>query len=185
MVDRKFYLKEFKAISRAISTYEDLNLLMTHITEGLCRTFSLKGACLMLFDDREKQLFRVSSYGISEKYLSKGPVFFDDKESSFSKGEPVLIKDMQNDPRVQYPEEAAKEHIVSMLSVPIKYRDAILGVIRMYHNETLSLNDEDLDSICVLAQHLGLVIENNGLSNFLEGVKIAIDSLPLRMLKDL
>ena len=27
---RKFYLKEFKAISHAISTYEDLNLLINH-----------------------------------------------------------------------------------------------------------------------------------------------------------
>ena len=48
-VKRKFYLKEFKAISRAVSNYEDLNLLFTHIVEGLCRTFSLKGCCILFF----------------------------------------------------------------------------------------------------------------------------------------
>jgi hypothetical protein len=34
-----------------------------------------------------------------------------------------------------------------------------------------------------MAEQLGLVIENNGLKNFLEGVKIALESLPQRMLK--
>ncbi|MBW2035292.1 MAG: GAF domain-containing protein, partial [Deltaproteobacteria bacterium] len=36
--DRRFYLKEFKAISHAISTYEDLNTLVRHLTEGTART---------------------------------------------------------------------------------------------------------------------------------------------------
>ncbi len=99
-------------------------------------------------------------------------MFFDDRHSSFNTGEVVLIEDMQNDPRVQYPEDAEKESIVSMLSVPIKCRDAIIGIIRMYNSTPLILHEEDLDSITVLALHLGLVIENNGLRNFLDGVKI-------------
>ena len=37
----------------------------------------------------------------------------------------------------------------------------------------------------VMAEHLGLVIENNGLKNFLDGVKSALESLPPRMLRDL
>jgi transcriptional regulator with GAF, ATPase, and Fis domain len=184
-VERRFYLKHFKAISRAFSSYEDLNLLVDHIAEGLCRSFKIKGCCVMVFDDREQQLFRVGSYGISESYLGKGPIFFDKKHSSFVTGEPALVEDMQNDPRVQYPEAAAKEEIVSMLSVPIKCREEITGLIRMYHSDVLLLHDEDLDSISVLAKHLGLIIENKGLKNFLDGVKVAMESLPLRMLKGL
>lgn len=184
--ERRFYLKEFKAISRAFSEYEDLNLLVDHMAEGISRAFKVKGCCIMLYDDREKQLFRVASHGISESYLTKGPVFFvDDRHSSFSTGEVVLIEDVQRDPRVQYPDEAKKEKIVSMLSVPIKCRNAIVGIIRIYHSSALRLHEEDLDSLSVLALHLGLVIENNGLRNFLEGVKIAIGSLPLRMLEGL
>ena len=182
-VERRFYLKHFKAISRALSTYEDLNLLVAHIAEGLCRSFKIKGCCIMVFDDREKQLFRVGSYGISESYLSKGPVFFDEKHSSFVTGEPALVEDMQKDPRVQYPEAAAKEDIVSMISVPIKCREAVIGIIRMYHSQPLTLHKEDLDSIGVLAIHLGLVIESNGIKNFLEGVKVAMENLPLRLLQ--
>jgi len=127
----------------------------------------------------------VSSYGISEKYLHKGPIFFDEKHSAFQKGEPVYIDDMQNDSRVQYPQAAADENIVAMLSIPIKCREIIVGILRIYHSEPLLLHEEDINSLCVLTEQLGVVIENNGLRNFIDGLKIAMGSLPLRMLKGL
>ncbi|GAG14584.1 unnamed protein product, partial [marine sediment metagenome] len=115
----------------------------------------------------------------------KGPVFWDLKHCAISTGVPVFIDDMQNDPRVQYPEAAAKEGIVSMLSVPIKCREAIIGILRIYCSEPRMIDEEDIDSLCVLTEHLGLVIENNGLKNFLDQVKMALESLPLRMLEGL
>ncbi len=181
-IERKFYLKEFKAIIRAISTYEDLNLLFKHFSEGLCNTFNVKGCCIMLYDEREKQLFCVSSFGISEDYLTKGPIFVDDKDSAFFTGKPVFIDDLQNDSRMQYTEAAAKEGFVALLSFPIRCRQTVIGLIRMYNNCHITLHDDDIESICILAEQLGLLIENNGLKNFLDDVKISMDNLPLRML---
>lgn len=182
---KKFGFKEFKAISHAISTYEDLYLLVQALAEGTTRSFKAKGCSIMLYDDREKQLFHLGGYGISEAYLKKGPVLVDNKYSSFVSGEPLFVEDMQNDPRVQYPEAAAKEGIVSMLSVPIKSRGSVIGIVRLYEKEPWALHEDDIDTMCVLCEQLGLVIENNGLRNFFEKVKIALDSLPLRMLEDL
>ena len=182
---RTFNLKEFKAISHAISTYEDLNLLINHLAEGTSRTFDAMGCSIMLLDEREKRLVIVNSYGISDEYLQKGPLFVDDKFSAFTKGEPVFLKDIQNDSRIQYPEAAAKEGITSMLSIPIKSRDTPVGLIRIYHAEQKVINEEDIDTLQIMAEHLGLVIENSGLQNFLERVKIAMESLPLRMLEGL
>ncbi len=182
---RRFYLKEFKAISHAISTYEDLNLLTNHLAEGTARSFSAKGCSILLFDDRERQLFPVATYGISEAYVRKGPIFVDTKDSAFFRGEPVFVKDMQSDARVQYPKEAAEEGILSMLSVPIKSRSTVIGTIRIYQSEAKEFHQEDIDAMCVLAGHLGLVIEYHGLKNFFEKVKGALEDLPLRMLEGL
>jgi signal transduction protein with GAF and PtsI domain len=183
--DRKFYLKEFKAISHAISTYGDLNLLINHLAEGTTKTFKVKGCCIMLFDDRENQLFVVSSYGISDEYLSKGPLFVDNKYCAYDKGEPVFVENIGTDPRVQYPEAAVKEGIVSLLSIPITIYGEAIGLIRIYQKESKRFNKDDIDALSVLAAHLGLVIENNGLKNFLDKVQMAVDSLPARMLKGL
>ena len=182
---RRIFLREFKTISRAISSYEDFNLLIDHFAELICRSFEVKGCTIMLFDEREKELFCVSSYGISEEYLTKGPLLVDEKYSAFFTGEPVFIEDMQNDPRVMYPEEATREGIVSMLTVPITCRKEIVGLIRIYNHEPWALHEDDLDSFCVIAEHLGLLIENNGLKNFLDRVKVAMESLPPRMLEGL
>jgi GAF domain-containing protein len=105
--------------------------------------------------------------------------------SAFVKGKPVLIEDMKNDPRIQYPEAAAKEGIASMLSIPITFRGTAIGLIRIYHSELKRFNEDDIDALGVLSEHLGLVIENNGLKKFLEKVKMAMESLPKRMLEGL
>jgi signal transduction protein with GAF and PtsI domain len=181
--ERKFYLKQFKAISNAIATYEDFNLLMNHLAEGVCRTFKIKGASIMILDEIEKQLFRVSNYGISENYLNKGPVFADQKYRSLATGKVEIICDMQHDDRIQYPDAAKEEGIVSLMAIPIKYRKNAIGEMRLYFGQPMNMHEEDVESLCVLSNQLGVIIENNGLKNFVEQIKMAIDSLPPRMLK--
>jgi signal transduction protein with GAF and PtsI domain len=183
--ERKINLRDFKAISRVILTYSDVNLLINHIVERICRSFSVKGCSIMLFDDLEKQLFRVASHGVSEEYLNKGPLLVDNQYTAFVTGLPVFIENFQNDRRVQYPEAAAKEGIVSMLSVPVKFHDAPIGLIRIYHNEVWQIHEDDMDSFCLIAAQLGLVVENNGLKNFFEKVKEAMEMIPLQMRKEL
>jgi len=183
--ERKFYLKEFKAISHAISTYADLNLLVNHLAEGMTKAFEAKGCCVMLFDESENQLFAISSYGISDDYILKGPIFVDDKKSAFVKGEPVFIEDMRKDPHVQYPEAAEREGIVSMISIPILFHGESIGVIRLYLSQVKKLNGDDVDTLRILSEHLGLAIEYQGLRNFLDRVEMAVDSLPARMLRGL
>lgn len=180
-LERRFNLEQFRSISHAISTYDDLKLLLAHITEGIARTFKIKGCCTLILDEKENQLFRVSSYGISREYLEKGPIFIDEKDSAFAKGEPVFIKDIQTDPRVQYPKQAALENIASMLSIPIKFKHTVTGVVRMYHDEVIAISEQDIESLSVLLEHLGVVIENNGLQNVIDQFKVAMSNLPHRL----
>lgn len=183
--ERKFYLRQFKAISNAISIYEDLPVLFNHFVEGICRAFKIKGCSIMLYDDRERQLFHVSSYGISETYLEKGPVFYDETQCAFVKGEPVFVDDLKSDSRVQYPAAGLEEGFTSMASFPIKCREATLGIMRLYHSDRILLHVDDIESIRVLCRQLGMVIEYNGLKNFLDMLKSGMGNLPLRMLKGL
>lgn len=179
--ERKFNLEQFRSISHAISTYDDLDLLLQHVTEGVTRTFKVKGCCTLVLDEKENQMFIVSSHGISQEYLNKGPIFIDNKHTALVKGEPVYIENMQTDPRVQYPKEAEAENIVSMLSIPIKFKHTVTGVLRIYHSKALAINEQDVESLCVLLEHLGVVIENNGLNHFIDHFKVAMNNLPPRL----
>ncbi len=181
--ERKFYLRHFKAIAHALVTYEDLNLLMNHIVEGTCRRFKAKGCSIMLMDEREHQLIHVRSYGISDEFLQKGPVVVDDKHSALHTEEPVYIEDLSKSPYAQYPDAVSKEGIVSMLSIPIKSRQATIGVLRIYHGEHYKFHEEDIETLCIMSAVLGMVIENNGFKNFLDTIKTALANLPLRLLE--
>lgn len=179
---RRISIKDFKRICRAIATYEDLDVLFNHFAEVISRAFDVKGSSLLLLDELENQLIRVSSYGISNEYLSKGPVFIDDRESAIIKCEPVFVQEMQSDPRIQYPEAAAREGLVSMLSFPMICKEKVIGETRLYHSEQWALHEEDLDLLCVMHRLLAFVIENNGLKNFLDQIRMEIANLPPRML---
>ncbi|MBU1169270.1 MAG: GAF domain-containing protein [Proteobacteria bacterium] len=181
--ERKINLSQFRAISHAISTYEDVILLGRHIVESICRTFDIKAATVLVFDDREKQLYYVCSHGLSDEYLKKQPEYEDGLLQEFVTGQPVFFSDFGNDTRVQHREAIQKEGIVSMLSFPIKCRKAVVGLLKLYNNETWMIHDDDKDSINILSEQFGLVIENNGLQNFLDEVRSVMGNLPLRMLK--
>lgn len=181
--ERKINLAQYRAISHAISTYEDVVLLGKHIVESICRSFDIMAATVLVFDDREKKLYYVCSHGLSDEYLRKQPEFEENFLQEFVTGQPVFFEDFRNDPRVRFKEAIQQEGIVSMLSFPIKCRKNVVGLLKLYNNDTWMIHDEDKNSIFVLSEQFGLVIENNGLKNFLEEVRAVMSNLPLRMLK--
>jgi len=66
-------------------------------------------------------------------------------------GQIVLILDTANGSRVQYPEEAIKEGIASVLSVPIAVKGQIIGVLRIYTAEQRNFSDDEYKLISGLA----------------------------------
>lgn len=181
--ERKINLAQFRSISHAISTYEDVVLLGRHITESICRTFDIMAASVLVFDDREKRLYYMCSHGLSSEYLKKQPEFEDGLLQEFVTGQPVFFQDFRNDARVRNKEAIEKEGIVCMLSFPVKYRKVVVGLLKLYNNDSWMIHDDDRDSINILAEQFGLVIENNGLKNFLDEVRAIASNLPLRMLR--
>lgn len=181
--ERKIYLPQFRGISHAISTYEDVNLLGRHIVESICMTFDIMAASVLVFDDREKELYYVCSHGLSADYLRKKPEYVEGKLEEFITGKPVFFEDFQNDSRLKHKEGAKKEGIVCMLSFPIKCRKDVVGLLKLYNNYNWMIHEEDRESINILAEQFGLVIENNGLKNFLSEVRAVMATLPLRMLE--
>ena len=181
---KRFTLARFQTFARALSAYSQLDLLVNHLVEEICRMFGMKACSILLFDDRENQLFRMGSFGLSDEYLTKGPVFVDDKCNAFIRGEPVLIRDLQKDARVQYPVAAGKEHLVSMLASPVKYRMYTIGEIRIYNNRVIEFHEQDIDLFLLLGQFLGLVIDNQGLRKFIASVRSSMQDLPLRILNE-
>jgi len=75
-------------------------------------------------------------------------------------GQPATVFDATKDERIQYRENAKKEGIASMLSVPMLLREEIIGVIRVYTAEPYDFTLDDMYFVGAVA-NLGAIALGN------------------------
>jgi signal transduction protein with GAF and PtsI domain len=154
------YLSSFKDVCKAINSSLDIGQVLKAVTENTVNILNIKGCTIFLLDKTKKQLLVSSSYGLSKEYVNKGPVDSEKSIESTLKGEWVLVSDAKNDRRIQYQEEAKKEGIASILSVPMSVRGRIIGVLRLYTAEPITFSEVENEFISGLAEIGSIGIEN-------------------------
>jgi GAF domain-containing protein len=75
-------------------------------------------------------------------------------------GKPVLVQDADFEALLQYPEEARKEKITSILSIPMKLDGAVFGALRVYNSEKRSFDDEEMNLLVKFAEQAARALEN-------------------------
>ena len=134
----------------------------------------MKGCGVNLLDDTRKRLETRVACGLSDNYLAKGPIDADKSITEALEGKTVFIKDVAGDNRVQYPGEAQNEGIVSILSIPIKAKDQVIGVLRVYTGEARDFTSREMDLINKLAEQAGIAVIN---AKLYQGIKEDLESL--------
>jgi len=162
-------------ITRSISMIRDPEEIVLISVEGVTSALNVKGCALFLIDKQSDLLSLTGSYGLSQEYLDKGPVSaLKSISSSLEGGQPVAIYDVNDDPRLQYPEAALKEGIASILSVPIVIGERIIGCLRVYTAEPWEFGLNDVNFVQAVAQVVGMALE---LCRINKGYKESIDIL--------
>ena len=126
------------------------------IVEGIRDAADAKGCSLMLLTTDRQQLIHSVACGLSDWYVRKGPVRVDAAITQALDGKPVAVRDATTDPRIQYKDQAKKEGVVSMLSLPLARRGQVIGIVRIYTSETRQFSGKETDFFSVLA-NLGAV----------------------------
>ena len=172
-------------ITKAISVIRDPEEIVLISVEGVTSALNIKGCALFLFSAKSDDLKLAGSFGLSSEYLDKGPVSaLRSIASALQDGQPVAVFDVTDDPRIQYPEEAQKEGIASILSVPIILGEKIVGCLRVYTAERWEFTLNDVNFVQAVAQVVGMALEmcrvNKGLKESIDILKTMRDP---RMLK--
>jgi len=183
--ETKITIETFKTVIKAIAQSHNMDIMTNHLAQLLVGALDIKACAIYVLDLETKQLELVASFGLTTKYLSKGPVLADKSITASLKGEPVIVADVSKDPHVQYPEEARKEGIAAILSIPIMVSGGVLGVLRLYHHETWHISDQDLDSLHLLADFVGLAMTYTSLLNAVCSIDEVIHmGLPVNVLPE-
>ncbi len=150
----------FLELASAINSSLDIKEVLRNLGEKTCKALGMKGVTIRLLNEDSQTLDLVSSYGLSQAFLDKGPVSAEIGAAEALRGETVVIEDTANDDRLQYPKEIKAEGINSMVCVPIRSRDRIIGVMRLF-SECPRKYAQDFVIIVEALAHTGaLAIQN-------------------------
>ncbi len=111
--------------------------------------------------------------------MNKGPILADKSIGDALKGEPIVIEDVTKTDKLQYPKEASKEGIGSMVSLPVRFYGDPIGALRLYHSEPWDISKRDLESLQLLADNVALAMMYTRLLNALQSIKDTIKELPM------
>jgi len=158
-------LYEIAAAMNSIRIPEDV---LRSIVENVAKAMEAKGCSLMLLTPDRKLLLHTAAYGLSDWYVRKGPLSADKSISKALEGKPVAVLNATEDERIQYQEQAMREGIVSILSVPMMLREETIGVIRVYSNEPRHFTMDDMYFVGAVANLGAIALENAKLNESIE-----------------
>lgn len=176
-VDTKITIQTFKAVTKAIAESSNLELMTNCLAQLLVSELDLKGCAIYILDSQSNELEMMASFGLRPKYLSKGPLSADKSLAANLLGEPVIVTNVMKDENVQYPEEAMQEGIASIVSIPVIFMGEVIGAMRLYHYEEWDVSEEDMDSLMLLAENVGLALSYTSLSNAVQTINEVIQTV--------
>jgi len=161
-------------LTEAISHCRDPEEVALITAESVKTAFNAKGCSVFLVDRATSELGLVASFGLSDEYLNKGPIHFMQSIKEAKDAVPIAIYDVMDDPRIEYPEEAAKEGIASLLGVPIISHGKIIGALRIYTAEPWEFSTSDITLFQAVAMICGMAME---MCRMHKGYKTSIEIL--------
>jgi two-component system, NtrC family, sensor kinase len=154
------YFKVIRDIHRAVHTRNSVREILEVVVAKSCDILSAKGALIRILNKDTHQFEVRAACGMGEKYLSKGPVSTEkliaDPDDLHKV---ILIRDIWNAPRVEYPQNAWNEGIRMILDVPLAVENNLVGLIRIYLQEVREFSDSELDFIVTIAEQCACIIE--------------------------
>jgi len=154
------YYQSLYEVAAAVNSTRASEAILHYIVENVAKTVGAKGCSLMLLTPDRRLLLHTAAYGLSDWYVRKGPVSTDKSISEALEGKPVAVLDAAEDERIQYREQAKKEGIASILSVPMMLREEIIGVIRVYTAEPRHFTMDDIYFVGAVANLGAIALEN-------------------------
>ena len=170
-------------ITNVISHSKDPEEVVLLTVESITRALNVKGCAVFLINRKTGELELGAEFGLSDEYINKGPLSAAKSIAASLEEGPIAIYDVSDDPRIQYPEEAIKEGISSILSVPVMAGGRSIGVLRVYTGEPWEFTLEDVNFVQAMGNITGMAIDmarhHKGLKQSIEVLKTLRD--PKRM----
>ncbi len=156
------YLVAVSRISAATSGLTDLNAILPIV---LNTTLSLMDGVvggIMLLDNETGMLSYCVHHGLSDKYTTEMRLRPGEGVAGqvAQSGRPILLDDISSNPNAARLDLITTEGIKAFVSIPLRARDNVLGVLNVGSHRARHFTTEDLHLLGTIGDQLGIAIEH-------------------------
>jgi signal transduction histidine kinase len=149
-------------IGKLVSETLDIDRLMERIVEHAVHIMHARIAALTLLSEDGDFLITSAVAGSGHEYAAKPPLRVDRSliGQAIVSRRPLIVDDVQEDPRYQFVHIAKSQGLRSLLAVPMMFRDKVLGVISIYKGHRHVFKSEEIGITMSLADQAAIAIRN-------------------------
>lgn len=138
---------------------EEVLQLLVHMT---ARTLGYKIVTVMLLDEEKGVLEVKATQAESEEYRKKPPLRLGESIAgrAAAEGRIIVVPDVQANPDYRFPDIAKREGLHSMVCVPLRVREKVIGVLNCYTERPHLFTDEELRTLEAVASQAALAIDH-------------------------
>jgi GAF domain-containing protein len=179
-MDEKTYFQSLYQLATTLNSARSPEDILRSIVENVAKAMDAKGCSLLLLTPDKKELMRITAYGLSDWYARIGIALADKSMSESLEGKVVAVLDATTDDRVQFRKQVAREGIASILSVPMKLREEVIGGMRVYSSTPRQFTDIDSSFACAAANFGAIALEG---AKFYQTLQKSYDDLREELLQ--
>jgi GAF domain-containing protein len=181
--DERGHFEALQRVSSDLSSTSDRDELLPRVMDELIRAVGAERGFLMLLDDASELELKVARGKDGD---SLGPDSFRVSQSIVSRvvdeGRPILTDNARDDPRFAARESVIAQSFRSILCVPLRAADRLIGVVSVDHRYFAGqFSAHDRDILQVFANQAAIAIENarhfGSLRREIQMLRIEIDQV--------
>jgi signal transduction protein with GAF and PtsI domain/anti-sigma regulatory factor (Ser/Thr protein kinase) len=155
-------LSTLAEMSETITSPLYLDEMLGLIVDMAAQVMRAQVCSLMLLDEERHVLCLRATQSVSPAYRNKPPLKVGQGIAGqvLQTGQPIAVEDVRRDPRYHYADIACEEGFCSLLCVPLRVRERIIGVLNCYTRIPHRFTRDEIALFSTLANQTALAIEN-------------------------
>jgi two-component system, NtrC family, sensor kinase len=162
-IRRTRLFEAFRAVTQNINSSLKLEDVLARLLIALVGELNIKAGSIRLLGPNRATLHLAAAYGLSEEYLQKGSVKVAESpidQRVLAESQAIVIPNIEESAALQYPEQARQEGIRSVFVLPLKVKDRLIGVMRLYSGQVRRYGAEEISFATAVADMSAIAIEN-------------------------
>jgi signal transduction histidine kinase len=158
---RHHQLSALSRISSSVSGLWNLDAILTNALDNVLDIVDGTVGGILLLDEKTETLYYRVQRGLSAKYAEEMRISYSEGISGrvAQTGEPMLLEDISKDPRAVRPDLVSAEGIRGFISIPLKAKDEVVGVMNVASHTAGRFGADDVSLLSSIGDYLGTAIE--------------------------